>query len=171
MNVEHTPLAEPHKIIIPTLRIKPGLVKSLVKPMDKNEPAFKYPHKKFPRHRVAKIKDCVFVGHQIKQLFKDPKFQKLLRSKANVFIRTLPTWKNGTRGIGPRQCWLTTVGSSSKILPTSITSNRPKEIESPKQIKVFLTCIIIYVHIYTFLNNAYALQNTVANSAVSLSYS
>ncbi|GBN44890.1 hypothetical protein AVEN_120461-1 [Araneus ventricosus] len=56
-------------------------------------------------------------------------------STANVFIMTLPTWNNGTRGIGPRQCWLTTVERSSEMLPTSITSDRPKEIGSPKQIK------------------------------------
>ncbi|GBO36279.1 hypothetical protein AVEN_22284-1 [Araneus ventricosus] len=30
---------------------------------------------------VAKIKEGVFVGPQIKQLFRDPKFEKLLRSK------------------------------------------------------------------------------------------
>ncbi|GBN88687.1 hypothetical protein AVEN_44899-1 [Araneus ventricosus] len=49
MNVEHPPLAEQHKIIIP--------------------------------HFVAKVKEGVFVGPQIKQLFRDPKFEKLLRSK------------------------------------------------------------------------------------------
>ncbi|GBM54176.1 hypothetical protein AVEN_64523-1 [Araneus ventricosus] len=40
MNVEHPPLAEQHKIIIPPLHIKLDLVKNLVIPMDKNEPAF-----------------------------------------------------------------------------------------------------------------------------------
>ncbi|GBN91481.1 hypothetical protein AVEN_58159-1 [Araneus ventricosus] len=81
MNVEHPPLAEPYKITVPPLHIKLGLDKNLVKPMDKNGPAFKYLHEKFPRLSVAKIKEGVFVGPQIKQLFRDPKFQKLLRSK------------------------------------------------------------------------------------------
>ncbi|GBM38649.1 hypothetical protein AVEN_37448-1 [Araneus ventricosus] len=81
MNVEHPPLAEPHKIIIPPLHIKLGLVKNLVKAMDKNGPAFKYLHEKFSRLSVAKIKEGVFVGPQIKQLFRDPKFEKFLRSK------------------------------------------------------------------------------------------
>ncbi|GBM07512.1 hypothetical protein AVEN_100714-1 [Araneus ventricosus] len=81
MNVEHPPLAEPNKIIIPTLHIKLGLVKNLVRPMDKNEPAFKYLHEKFSRLSVAKIKECVFWGLQIKQLLRDHKFEKLLRSK------------------------------------------------------------------------------------------
>ncbi|GBN23651.1 hypothetical protein AVEN_94470-1 [Araneus ventricosus] len=81
MNVEHPPLAELHKIIIPPLHIKLGLVKNLVKAMDKNGPAIKYLHEKFPRLSVAKIKEVAFVGPQIIQLFRDPKFEKILRSK------------------------------------------------------------------------------------------
>ncbi|GBN87735.1 hypothetical protein AVEN_235178-1 [Araneus ventricosus] len=72
---------EPHKIIIPPLHIKLGLVKNLIKAMDKNGPAFKYLHEKFPRLSVAKNNEGVFVRPQIKQLFIDPKFEKLLRSK------------------------------------------------------------------------------------------
>ncbi|GBM36040.1 hypothetical protein AVEN_274445-1 [Araneus ventricosus] len=81
MNVEHPLLADPHKIIIPPLHIKLGLVENLVKAIDKNGPAFKYLHEKFPRFSVAKIKEGVFVGPRINQLFRDPKFEKLLRSK------------------------------------------------------------------------------------------
>ncbi|GBL75699.1 hypothetical protein AVEN_155006-1 [Araneus ventricosus] len=69
MNVKHPLLAEPHEIIIPPLHIKLDLVKNFVKAMDKNGPAFKYLHEKFPRLSVAKIKEGVFVGTQIKQLF------------------------------------------------------------------------------------------------------
>ncbi|GBM42738.1 CCR4-NOT transcription complex subunit 6-like [Araneus ventricosus] len=75
MNVKHPLLAEPHKIIIPPLHIKLGLVKNLAKAMDKNGPAFKYLHEKFPRLSVAKIKEGVFVGTQIKQLFRDSNFE------------------------------------------------------------------------------------------------
>ncbi|GBO11756.1 hypothetical protein AVEN_228379-1 [Araneus ventricosus] len=53
--------------------------------MDKNGPAFKYLHEKFPRLSVAKIKEGVCVGPQIKQLFIDPKFVKLLRGKEKQF--------------------------------------------------------------------------------------
>ncbi|GBN52428.1 hypothetical protein AVEN_218496-1 [Araneus ventricosus] len=81
INVEHPPLAEPHKIIIPPLYIKLDPVKNLVKSMDKNGPAFKYLHEKFPRLSVAKIEEGVFVGSQIKQLFRNSKFEKLLRGK------------------------------------------------------------------------------------------
>ncbi|GBN91275.1 hypothetical protein AVEN_45667-1 [Araneus ventricosus] len=38
-------------------------------------------HETFPRLSVGKIKDDVFVGPKIKQLLRDPKFQKHLRSK------------------------------------------------------------------------------------------
>ncbi|GBO26051.1 hypothetical protein AVEN_199321-1 [Araneus ventricosus] len=80
MNVEHPPLAEPHKIIIPPLHIKLGLVKNLVKTNDKNRSAFKYLHEKFYQLSVSKIKQGVFVGPESKQLFRDRKFEKLLRS-------------------------------------------------------------------------------------------
>ncbi|GBN26262.1 hypothetical protein AVEN_88691-1 [Araneus ventricosus] len=75
VNVKHPLLAEPHKVSIPPLHIKLGLVKNLVKAMDKNGPAFKYLHEKFPRLSVAKIKEDVFVGTQIKQLFRYSKFE------------------------------------------------------------------------------------------------
>ncbi|GBM69575.1 hypothetical protein AVEN_219204-2-1, partial [Araneus ventricosus] len=79
--VEQPPLAEPHKITIPPSHIKLVLVRNLIKAMDKNGPAFKYLHEKFPRLSVAKIKEGVSVRPQIKQLFRDPKFEKLLRNK------------------------------------------------------------------------------------------
>ncbi|GBN88393.1 hypothetical protein AVEN_35983-1 [Araneus ventricosus] len=75
MNAKHPLLAEPHKIIIPPLHIKLDLVKNLVKAMDKNGPAFKRLYEKFPRFSVAKIKEGVFVGTQIKQIFSDSKFE------------------------------------------------------------------------------------------------
>ncbi|GBM98118.1 hypothetical protein AVEN_229764-1 [Araneus ventricosus] len=74
ISVKHPLLAGPLKIIIPALHIKLGLDKNLVKAMDKNGPAFKYLHEKFPRLSVAKIKEGVFVGTQIKHLFRDSKF-------------------------------------------------------------------------------------------------
>ncbi|GBO39141.1 hypothetical protein AVEN_208800-1 [Araneus ventricosus] len=113
MNVEHPPLSEPHKIIIPPLRIKLGLVRILVKAMDKNGPAFKYLHEKFPRLSVAKIKEGVFEGPKIKQLFRDPKFEKFLRIKEKqvwgafyqVSTNFLGT-RTKTTGIWLRICWL-----------------------------------------------------------------
>ncbi|GBN46777.1 hypothetical protein AVEN_73954-1 [Araneus ventricosus] len=94
MNVKHPLLAEPHKIIIPPLHIKFGLVKNLAKDMDKNGPAFKYLHEKFPLLSVAKIKEGVFVGTQIKQLFRDSKF-RLLRSKEKQVWEGKQVWGCG----------------------------------------------------------------------------
>ncbi|GBM54178.1 hypothetical protein AVEN_64524-1 [Araneus ventricosus] len=58
------------------------------------------------------------------------------------FHQELPTWKKGIRGIGPRQCWLTTIGRSSEIFPKSITIDRPQGIESPKQIRRIIDAAI-----------------------------
>ncbi|GBN41206.1 hypothetical protein AVEN_65472-1 [Araneus ventricosus] len=178
MNVEHPPLAEPHKIIIPPLHIKLGLAKNLVKAMDKNGPAFKYLNEKFPRLSVAKIKEGVFVVPRIKQLFRDPKFEKFLPSKENQdfgcnmslkihfldshlyffpdncgqvsdeqgerFHQDIANMEkryqgNWSTGMLAEYCW-----TLVRDLPTSITSDRSKEIKSPKQMKALLACIIIY---------------------------
>ncbi|GBN03605.1 hypothetical protein AVEN_201864-1 [Araneus ventricosus] len=89
MNIEHPPLAEPHKITIPLLHIKLGLVKNLAKAMDKNGRAFKYlhekKHEKFPRLSVEKIKGGVLVGPRIKQLFSAPSLRNFLKIKENKF--------------------------------------------------------------------------------------
>ena len=78
MNVNNTPLISPEKIILPALHIKLGIVKQLVKAMDTNKPAFTYLREKFPRLSEAKIKEGIFVGPQIRDIFKDPKFENLL---------------------------------------------------------------------------------------------
>jgi hypothetical protein len=57
MNVQHSALAEWHKILLPLLHIKLGLMKNFVKAMDRTGPAFKYPAEKFPRLSEAKIKE------------------------------------------------------------------------------------------------------------------
>ena len=55
-NVQHPALAEWHKILLPPLDIKPGLMKNFVKAMDRTGTAFKYLAEKFPRLSEAKIK-------------------------------------------------------------------------------------------------------------------
>ncbi|GBN94041.1 hypothetical protein AVEN_74554-1 [Araneus ventricosus] len=82
--------------------------------MDKNRPAFKYLHEKFPRLSVAKIKGGVLKGPQIQQLFRDPKFQKLLRSKEKqIWMRSIKCEQTSlgmtrlkTTRIWLRICWL-----------------------------------------------------------------
>ena len=58
-NVQHPALIEWHKILVPPLRIKLGLMKNFVKAMDWTRSAFKYLPEKFPRLREAKIKEGV----------------------------------------------------------------------------------------------------------------
>ncbi|GBN25596.1 hypothetical protein AVEN_153975-1 [Araneus ventricosus] len=78
MNVMNTPLVSPKKIILPALRIKLGIVKQLIKVIDTNKPAFTYLREKFPRLNEAKIKEAIFMGSQIRGIFKDTKFGNLL---------------------------------------------------------------------------------------------
>lgn len=73
-NVKSVPLVDPKKIILPPLHIKLGLIKNLVKAMDKNGPGFQYLKKKFPSLSDAKIKEGIFVGPDVRKLMKDPEF-------------------------------------------------------------------------------------------------
>ena len=47
--------------------------------MDRTGPAFKYLAEKFPRLSEAKIKEGVFVGPQIRKLFRHDMFNNLLK--------------------------------------------------------------------------------------------
>jgi len=59
-NVQHAALAEWHKILLPPLNIKLGLMKNFVKAMDRTGSAFKYLAEKSPRLSEAKIKERIF---------------------------------------------------------------------------------------------------------------
>jgi hypothetical protein len=78
-NVQRPALAEWHKILLPPLHIKLGLMKNFVKVMDQTGSAVKYLAEKFPRLSEAKIKEGVFVDPQIRKLFRDDMFNKLLQ--------------------------------------------------------------------------------------------
>ena len=54
-------------------------MKNFVKSMDRTGSAFKYLAVKFPRLSEANIKEGVFVGPQIRQLFRDEMFDNLLQ--------------------------------------------------------------------------------------------
>jgi hypothetical protein len=77
-NVQHPALAEWHKILLPPLHIKLGLMKNFIKPMDQTGLAFKYLAEKFPPLSDVKIKEGVFVGSQICKLLRDDMFNNLL---------------------------------------------------------------------------------------------
>jgi len=78
-NVQHPALAEWHKILLPPLHNKLGLMKNFVKTMDRTGSAFKYLAEKFPRLSEAKIKEGVFVGPQNRKLFRHDMFNNLLQ--------------------------------------------------------------------------------------------
>jgi len=62
MNVENQPLVEPSKILLPSMHLKLGLMKNLVKAMNQEEAAFTYLREKFPRLSEAKLKEGIFIG-------------------------------------------------------------------------------------------------------------
>jgi hypothetical protein len=65
---------DPEKSILPPLHIKLGLIKQFVKALDGN--CFNYLNNKFPVLSQAKVKECIFVGPQIKPLAKDKMFEE-----------------------------------------------------------------------------------------------
>ncbi|KAI6661434.1 hypothetical protein LOD99_13306 [Oopsacas minuta] len=76
-------LVNPEKILLPPLHIKLVLTKNFVKAIVKyNEEGegFKYLKDKFPKVRDAKIKEGIFIGPQIRELFKDLNFEACLNS-------------------------------------------------------------------------------------------
>jgi hypothetical protein len=76
--VLNNPLANREKVFFPTLHIKLGLMKNLVKTMDRNGAVFMYLKPKFPRLNDAKIKKGIFTGPKIRELMKDEQFAEQL---------------------------------------------------------------------------------------------
>ena len=68
-----------HKTLLPPLHIKLGLMKNFIKAMDRTGSTFKYLAEKFPLLSEAKIKERVFVGFQIRNLYRDDMFSSLLQ--------------------------------------------------------------------------------------------
>jgi hypothetical protein len=77
--VQHPALAEWHKILLPPLHIKLGLMRNFVKATVQTGSVFKNLAEKFPQLSEAKIKEGVFVGPQIHNLFRDDMFNNLLQ--------------------------------------------------------------------------------------------
>lgn len=66
------------KNILPLLHIKLGLFKNFVKALDKEGRAFAYLRLIFPKLSIAKIKEGIFDGSQIRKVLKDENFPPLL---------------------------------------------------------------------------------------------
>jgi hypothetical protein len=84
MNVENQPLVEPSKMLLPSMHLKLGLMKNLVKAMNQEETAFTYLREKFPSLSEAKLKEGIFIGPQIRPLIKDEYFDRLLQGDENA---------------------------------------------------------------------------------------
>ena len=83
-NILQQPLIESSKILLPPLHIKLGLIKNFVKALDRDGPAFRHLISKFPRLSIAKIKEGIFIGPQIRELFSDEHFAGLLTKKEHA---------------------------------------------------------------------------------------
>ncbi|GBO41548.1 hypothetical protein AVEN_193296-1 [Araneus ventricosus] len=77
-NEENEPLVASEKILLPPLHIKLGLMKNFVKAMDCGGSGFQYLRLKFPKVSETKIKECIFLGPQFRQLMNDPVFESKL---------------------------------------------------------------------------------------------
>jgi hypothetical protein len=79
MNVENQPLVDPSNILLPSKRLKLGLMKNFVKILNQ-EVAFTYIWENFPRLSEANWKKVfIFIGAQIRDLIKDEYFEKLFQ--------------------------------------------------------------------------------------------
>ncbi|GBP95423.1 hypothetical protein EVAR_67427_1 [Eumeta japonica] len=77
-NIKEEPLVQSEQIFLPPIHIKLGLMKNLVKAMNKDGGGFQYLKTKFPRTSDAKMKEGIFVGPQIRELMKDSNFESTL---------------------------------------------------------------------------------------------
>jgi len=79
-NVKHVPLVESHRVYLPPLHIKLGLIKNFVKAMDRHGNAFQHLRNKFGLDKSeAKLKEGVFVGPEIRELMLDDEFKQKLK--------------------------------------------------------------------------------------------
>ena len=77
-NISNVPLVDKHHVLLPPLHIKLGLIKQLVKALDRESAAFRYLIQKFPKLSEAKIKEGIFVGPQIRELLNDGHFEETM---------------------------------------------------------------------------------------------
>ena len=74
-NIINEPLVPRDRIILPPLHIKLGLIKQLVKALDKDGECFKYIFQSFPRLSIERLKEAgTFDGPDIPKLMQDENF-------------------------------------------------------------------------------------------------
>lgn len=92
-NVTYKALVKKENIILPPLHIKLGLFKNFVKALDKEGRALVYLRLIFPRLSVAKIKEGIFDGPQIRKVLKNENFFSLLQpNEAAVMPGNHSSW-------------------------------------------------------------------------------
>ena len=80
-NIKQVHLVDPKNILMSHLHIKLGLMKTFFKQLRKSKSnGFAFLCNKFPEISEAKLKEGIFVGPQIRQVLKDPDFDKKLTS-------------------------------------------------------------------------------------------
>jgi hypothetical protein len=97
-NVAHQLLVDPCKVLLPPLHIKLGFMKNLLKALDRNGPAFSLLCEKFPRLSTEKIKTGVFIGTQIRQLFRNPPCDLVLSDDEKAGWNAFPNVATGFLG-------------------------------------------------------------------------
>ena len=85
-NVTNPPLVLLEKIYLPHMHIKLGLMKNFVKSMDKTGRGFEYLRSKFPNVNVAKIKESIFIGPQVRELMQDEQFDEDLNETERICL-------------------------------------------------------------------------------------
>ena len=92
-SLKENPLVDMNKVLLPPLHIKLGLMKNFVKALHKNRTAFQHLSTVLPGLSVAKLKEGIFVGPQIREVLKDTDFEELLN------LKELRTWKHSSQSV------------------------------------------------------------------------
>jgi len=87
-NVSAISLVDPNKIFLPPLHIKLGLMKNVVKALNKFSGGYKHLHMLFPKIGVAKLNKWIFVCPDLRK-FINLYHQNKIENKINFFM-----WNN-----------------------------------------------------------------------------
>ncbi|GBM30449.1 hypothetical protein AVEN_90371-1 [Araneus ventricosus] len=75
-NISHEPLVNTQCVFLPPLHVKLGLRKIFVKALGREGVTFLHLRNKFKHLSEAKVKEGVFIGPQIKAVFRGEEFEK-----------------------------------------------------------------------------------------------
>ena len=100
-NVKYEPLVKPEKVLLLPVQIKFGLMKQIVKALDKEGDCFKYLCVKFPAITEEKPKAGVFDGPQMRRLLNDLVFFSTMQSAEldawNAFAAVVTNFLGNTK--------------------------------------------------------------------------